>query len=75
MSGMKPSFSYDWGLYETSDPFAPRRVAVFPASSGGAAVAEPRQVAGIRSRTARAIEARATRAEKKARLRKPQVRH
>jgi len=60
---------------ETSDPFAPRRVAVFAASGGGAAVVEPRQVAGIRARTARAIEARATRSEKKARLRKPQVRH
>jgi len=60
---------------ETSDPFAPRRVAAFAASGGGAAVPEPRQVAGIRPRTARAIEARATRAEKKARRRKPQVWH
>jgi len=58
---------------ETSDLFAPRRVAVFAARGGWAAVPEPRQVAGIRPRTARAVEARATRAEKKARLRKPQV--
>jgi len=60
---------------ETSDPFAPRRVAAFAASGGGAAAPERRQVAGIRPRTARAVEARATRAEKKARRRKPQVWH
>jgi len=60
---------------ETSDPFAPRRVAAFAARGGGAAVPEPRQVAGIRPRTARAFEARATRAETKARRRKPQVWH
>jgi len=60
---------------ETSDPFAPHRVAAFSARGGGAAVPEPRQVAGIRPRTARAIEARATRAEKKARRRQPQVWH
>jgi len=52
---------------ETSDLFAPRRVAAFAASGGGAAVPEPGHVAGIRPRTAQAVEARATRAEKKAR--------
>ena len=60
---------------ETSDPFAPRRVAAFAATGGRAAFPEPRQVAGIRPRPARAIEARATRAEKQARQRKPQVWH
>jgi len=64
------------GLEEdTSDPFSPRRVAAFAASGSGAAVAEPRQVAGIRPRTARVTEARATLAEKKARRPKPQVWH
>jgi len=60
---------------ETSDPFAPRGVAAFAARGGGAAFPEPRQVAGFLPRTARAIEARATRAEKKARRRQPQVWH
>jgi len=58
---------------ETSDPFAPRSVAAFAVSGGGAAVLEPQQVAGIRPRTAQAVKARATRAEKMERRRKPQV--
>jgi len=52
---------------DTSDPIAPRRVAAFAATGVRAAFPEPRQVARIRPRVAGAIEARNTRALKKAR--------
>jgi len=60
---------------ETSNRFAPHRVSAFAATGGGAAASEPLQVSGIRPRTAREIEVRATRAEKKRRRRKPQAWH
>jgi len=64
------------GLVEkTSDPFAPRRVVAFSRRGGGSAVPEPRHVASIRPRAAGAVEARATRVEKKTRRRKPQIWH
>jgi len=53
----------------TDDHFAPHRVAAFATSGGGATVPEARKVAGIRPRSALAIEAWATRTEEQARRR------